>query len=91
MATATIVTSNVVQPAKAAYSKDVIAPNAQTGTWGSQVSSAPQEQNSPGGLSTHNGIADWRANGDKYNPSTGDDYIGPGNNGKGGPNFSPPR
>jgi hypothetical protein len=32
LATATVAASNIVQPANAAYGKDVIKPNAQTGT-----------------------------------------------------------
>jgi hypothetical protein len=76
MATATIAASNIVQPAKAAYGNDVIKPNAQTGTWGSQVSSAAQD-------GTGHGIADWRANGNKIPGPNGQDY----NNGQGTPNF----
>ena len=56
LATATIAASNIVQPAKAAYGNDVIKPNAQTGTWGSQVSAAAQD-------GSGHGIADFRANG----------------------------
>ena len=84
MATATIAASNIVQPANAAYGKDIIAPRAQAGDWGSQVSAGAQDPNTP-----HNGLADYRANGDKYDPSTGQNYVGPGNNGNGGPNFRP--
>jgi len=84
IATTTFVTSNLAQPATAAYGKDIIAPRAQTGTWGSQVSEGAQDPNTP-----HNGLADYRANGDKYDPSTGSNYVGPGNNGNGGPNFRP--
>jgi hypothetical protein len=83
LATATIAASNIVQPAKAqSYGQDVIKPNAQSGTWGSQVSAGAQDPNT-----AHNGLGDYRANGDKYDPSTGQNYVGPGNNGKGGPNF----
>jgi hypothetical protein len=79
LATATIAASNLVQPAKAAYGNDIIKPNAQTGTWGSQVSAAAQDDSS---ASTHQGLGDWRANGDKIGGSA---Y----NNGQGGPNFRP--
>jgi hypothetical protein len=83
LATATIAAHYNPQTANAAaYGKDVIKPNAQTGTWGSQVSAGAQDPNT-----AHNGLADYRANGDKYDPSTGQDYVGPGNNGQGGPNF----
>lgn len=69
LATATIAASNIVQPANAqtspgnsgsAYGNQVIKPNAQTGTWGSGVSSVP-----PGDLSAS------RANGCKENGHNG--------------------
>ena len=82
LATATIAANYSVQTAKAAYGNDIIKPNAQTGTWGSQVSAAAQD-------GSGHGIADYRANGDKYDPNTGANYVGPGNNGQGGPNFRP--
>jgi hypothetical protein len=68
LATATIASSNIVQPANAAYGNDVIAPNAQTGTWGSQVSSAAQDD---GSASTHQGLGDYRANGCKITEPRG--------------------
>ena len=81
LATATIAASNIVQPAKAAYGNDVIKPNAQTGTWGSQVSAAAQD-------GSGHGIADFRANGLKQD-GHGGTYVGPGNNGQGNPNLGP--
>ena len=76
LATATIASIYNVQTVEAAYGNDVIKPNAQTGTWGSQVSSAAQD-------GTGHGIADWRANGNKIPGPQGQDY----NNGQGSPNF----
>ena len=91
LATATIAASNLVQPAKAAYGNDIIKGGAQctsantcggaagnsgnTGNWGGDVSSAARDTSS---ASTHQGLGDWRANGDK---------VGDNNNGQGGPNF----
>ena len=82
LVTATIAASNIVPPDNAAYGNQVIKPNAQTGTWGSQVSAAAQDTS---GASTHQGLGDWRANGDKINGPNGENY----NNGQGGPNFRP--
>jgi hypothetical protein len=78
LTTATMAASYVAQPANAqtspgnsgsAYGNQVIKPNAQTGTWGSQVSSAAQD-------GSGHGIGDFRANGCK---------LGGGNNGQGSP------
>ena len=76
LATATVAVTYNVQPANAAYGNDIIKPGAQSGTWGSQVSSAAQDTS---GASTHQGLGDWRANGDKV----------AFNNGQGGPDFRP--
>ena len=92
LATATIAASNIVQPANAvqpantpnAYGKEQIAGTAQTGLLGTYVSSCAHGNTCAGGPTndnTHNGIAEFRANTDKYPDNGGYDY------GHGGPDF----
>ena len=89
LATATIAATFNVQPANAAqpdnktpnaYGKEQIAGTAQTGNLGTYVSACNHGSDCGVGIaSTHPGIAEFRANGDKYP----DGYA----NGQGGPNF----
>ena len=88
LVTATIAATFNVQPANAvqptntpnAYGKEQIAGTAQTGKLGTYVSACNHGSDCGVGIaSTHPGIAEFRANGDKYP----DGYA----NGQGGPNF----
>ena len=90
LATVTVAASNIVQPANAdkpantpnAYGKEQIAGTAQTGLLGTYVSACNHGSDCGVGIaSTHPGIAEFRANGDKYP----DGYA----NGQGGPDFRP--
>jgi hypothetical protein len=58
MMTATAQVANAQGRSDEAYGKEIIAPNARTGTWGQQVSDAADN---PDGQ----GIGDFRANGCK--------------------------
>jgi hypothetical protein len=84
LATATIAAGiYITQPVQAqtctnggssqAYGCTVIAPNGRSGTWGSQVSSAAQDDSSS---STHQGLGDWRANGCKTTQTRGTSNAG---------------
>jgi len=57
----------VVQPVKAAFGKDVVAPHAQEGKSGQIVSNAAHDLNGFG-------VADFRANGFKPTGSNDEDY-----------------
>ena len=89
LATATVAASNIVQPANAdkpantpnAYGKEQIAINAKNGGIGDGASSCAQGNCFSFETGAHNGIAEFRANGDKL--------PGGYDNGQGGPNFRP--
>ena len=80
LATATVAASNIVQPANAdkpantpnAYGKEQIARNCTNRKpWRRFVSSCAQGNYcGVGNASTHNGIAEFRANGDKFPEGT---------------------
>ena len=77
-------TANAVQPAKTpnAYGKEQISGTAQTGNLGGFVSSCAVGNPCTGSPdNTHNGIAEFRANGDKFQAGY--------DNGQGGPDFRP--